>query len=203
MAGVAPKFSPLDVARALIHLEDRPLSRVEVMELLGLGEGSVRSVLDELKQKGWVASSRQGHTISKAGLKVKTEIMDRIQGPHDVKCGIFSNPFCSGITVRKPKMAPDPVKLRDVALKWGAEAALVLVMKENKLTAPGAEQRIDLKGADQSLRPSEGDIVIIAFADSRSAAETSALAAALRADPWLRKLIAHKFGGDKKGVPLP
>jgi len=54
MAGVAPKFSPLDVLRALLLLSDDPLSRADIVDALGLGEGSVRSILDELKDDGLV-----------------------------------------------------------------------------------------------------------------------------------------------------
>lgn len=203
MAGVSPQFSPLDVARSLLILSDKPQSRAELVEQLELGEGSIRSILNELKLKKWVYSSRKGHTLSTTGLKVKRELRSRLAGPLTVDCEVFNNPFHAAIKVKRPHMAVNPVKLRDVALQWGADAALVLVMKGNALQAPAVEGNLNVKDVKNLMKPEEGDLIVITFANSKAAAVTSALAVAVRADPWLRGWMVNHVSSQKGIIKLP
>lgn len=203
MAGVSPRFSPLDLMRALLLLSVKPMSRVDVVKILGLGEGSVRSILGELKAKGWAGSTRQGHVVSIIGLVLQKKICSHVFGPVEVFCRVFSYPYCAGVLVKLPPQGVDMIKLRDSALKWGAEAALVLMMKENTLAAPQIESHLDVDCILKSLKPKEGNLVIVTFAQSMRAAKTSALAGAVAADPWLKGWLENHIRCKAQGILLP
>ena len=202
MVGVTPKFSPLDVLRALLILSGDPMSRADIVKSLRLGEGSVRSILDELKEGKFAVSSRRGHALSMVGLDLQREVIHKVSAPQQVKCAVFANPFCSAVVVKNPGMAIDPVRLRDVALKWGADAALVLIKGEGSLKAPFIDKNLDLSAVEKVIHSSEGDVVVVVFADAKSSSEIAALAVALHASPWLRGLVAKRFMG-KSSLPLP
>lgn len=201
MAGVSPNFSPIDVLRVFRIMSGKPLSRAEMVKRLGIGEGSVRSILCMLKEEGLLGSTRAGHFLSAAGDGLAKDISSRITGPTSVQCGVFSHPFRAAIIVRDPDQPVDPIRLRDLALKWGADAALILIMREGSLNAPRTDAQLDLREMKERLDPPEGSLAIIAFSASQASADISALAAAVGADEDLRSIVMKRFGG--KGSPIP
>ncbi|MEK6961321.1 MAG: winged helix-turn-helix domain-containing protein [Nanoarchaeota archaeon] len=202
MAGVSPKFSSIDVLRVFRIISKNPLSRAEIVRCLGIGEGSVRSILDLLKEQDLIESTRAGHFLSTPGEYLAKEISSRVNGPIHVKCPVFPNPFRAAVVVRKPMLSFDAVKMRDLALKWGADAALVLLMQGGSLRAPKAESKLDLGHISDQLNPDEGNMVILTFAASQQSADTSALAVAIWADDGLKGIVVKKFGVPAQSLPI-
>ena len=66
MVGNIPNFTKFDVLRSLFRIDENT-SRSELVEKLGLGEGTVRTILDMLKEKGFIESTRQGHGLTDSG----------------------------------------------------------------------------------------------------------------------------------------
>lgn len=203
MAGVSPKFSLIDVLRVFRIMSDEPLSRAEIVKRIRIGEGSVRSILDLLKEQRLIESTRAGHFLSTPGDYLSKEIGDRIKGPITLGCTVFSNPFRAAVAVLKPNTSFDAVKLRDLALKWGADAALVLLMQGGSLRAPKAEAKLELGHISKQLNPDEGSMVILTFSASQPSADTSALAVAIGADDRLKEIVVKKVGSHAQSLPIP
>lgn len=203
MAGVAPKFSPVDLLRALLLFSNQPQSRQSVVKSLGLGEGSVRTVLDYLKEDSLLVSDRPGHRLSEAGQALQSAIRVHLEGPIDILLEGYDFPWRRAVLVRSPPMKLDPVRLRDIGLKWGAEAAIILIRKSGRWTLPGAQSSIDTASLDLAFQAKDGDVAIVCFAHSRLAASTSALAIALNLHPALKDIVAKQFTRGMDSLPLP
>lgn len=179
--GPKPLFDKAQVKRALELVgEFEPIGRKKLADKLGVGEGSIRTILSRLKEEGFVSSTTQGHVLTDKG---ENELGGRTRKFLEVKMG--------DLTVGEVDVATivggfaDKVSLgieeRDEAIKVGAEGATVLVFKDNELKLPDAELSIDEKINSQLLdffQPNEGDVIIIATAEDKKTAERGALAAA-------------------------
>ena len=81
MVGNISNFGKLDVLRAFLNINQKPISRSQLTSQLKFGEGTVRSILGILKSKNLIESTREGHFLSKKGEKAKT----RIGAPQEVQ----------------------------------------------------------------------------------------------------------------------
>lgn len=176
--GPLPRFGEVHVRRALEQMEGGRISRKELCRRLGLGEGSVRSILKKLKREGLVVSSRAGHTLTPKGRL-------RLGGPLT-----FLRVEAGGLTVGKVDVATvvrraagrvrKGVEQRDEAIKVGARGATVLVFRRGRFEIPGLRLKVgkELEHQLMRFRPREGDVVIIGTGDDLRSAEEGARAAA-------------------------
>jgi len=179
MKGARPSFTEFHKWMALeLIAEKGRISRQELCKWLSLGEGSVRTLLEDLKRKGLVVSCRSGHSLTEKGRKYLGEPLRYVR----VDVG--------GITVGKVNVATvvrgaagkvRPLRQRDEAIKVGAAGATVLIFKDGKLRFP--EGFMGVSAAVQKrliglLQPREGDVVVIGTGDSLPAARAGASAAA-------------------------
>jgi hypothetical protein len=184
MAGADPSFTEVHLLRTLYSLHSGTIGRKKLVKFLGVGEGSVRTIIKRLSQEGLITSSKQGHSLTESGrnrvalklkLMRKPEAFDSI----DLVKGSQSIIVVYGACDR----VGDGVTLRDVALKAGADGAVIIVQKDG-LKFPGSG--IDLKdypgvkGRLESLALSECDAAIIGFGVTEAKAEDGAVAVALK-----------------------
>ncbi|MBU1854791.1 MAG: hypothetical protein KKF89_03655, partial [Nanoarchaeota archaeon] len=71
MVGNKPNYKEEDILRTFLYIEDKPVSRAELVEKLELGEGTIRTILSFLKEKKLLKSNRPGHYLSKKGKEKK------------------------------------------------------------------------------------------------------------------------------------
>lgn len=147
---------------------------------MDIGEGSTRTILNQLKDRGLVEPSPAGHSLTKAGrskLREKTKRLvsidagDLTVGKKDVAVLVLG----AGSEVRLG------IKERDEAIKAGAKGATVLIFRDGRLQLPGVSKEIDEKVASEiksELDPSEGDVIIIGSGETEKEAERGALAGA-------------------------
>jgi len=77
MVGNLANFTKMDLLRCLLRIE-KPVSRSFLSKSLELGEGTIRSILDILKEKGYLQSNNTGHYLSEKGKTIVKKIKDRI-----------------------------------------------------------------------------------------------------------------------------
>ncbi|MEM2674865.1 MAG: DUF4443 domain-containing protein [Candidatus Hadarchaeales archaeon] len=177
--GPLPRFGEVHVRRALEEMEGGRISRKELCRRLGLGEGSVRSILKKLKREGLVTSSRAGHTLTRRGrLRLGRPLA-------------FLRVEAGGLTVGKVDVATvvrgaanrvrKGVEQRDEAIKAGAKGATVLIFRKGRFEIPGLRFKVDRKLARELVdhfRLRDGDVVVIGTGDDLLSAEEGARAAA-------------------------
>lgn len=182
LGGPVPKFNDYHVWKALQCIDENdPVGRKRLSQLLGIGEGSTRTILSQLQDQGMITIGKSGILLTDRGSEFKknyhmdvaeVSISDLTIGDRD----------CA---VRVPKKAGS-VKYgceeRDAAIKSGATGATTLVYTDGSLIFPGSDYPVedDLAskiGALFTLR--NDDVVIIGTGPTKEAAEIGAVTAGL------------------------
>lgn len=186
--GAKPSYSSIDVLRALLLIKRVGMvSRAKLSEELGLGEGSVRSMVRRLALLGLVQVIRSGCTLTPTGEQELSALSEHFAGPFRLDLvGVWRYPHSVGVSVRNGAGSVGRgLEERDEAVRHGAEAAMVLIFTGGRLLMPELED-VSSSYPDfsnrvtESICPIEGDCIIIAGASTYNRAEAGALGAGLR-----------------------
>lgn len=185
--GPTPSFNILDVIRLLRLLaKSDGIGRGKISEKLGLGEGTVRTILKKLSKNGIITISRSGCSLTPKGKKIWMSIEEVM--PKIIEIGRNELTLAPKSVAILVKGCADRVKSgmeqRDAAVFSGAKGAVTIIYKDNKLIIPSVSMDLErdyplaFKDIMYSIKPSEGDVIIISSGDSLKEAEYGALAAA-------------------------
>lgn len=178
--GPLPRFAEVHVRKALeLVAEHERIGRKQLAEELGVGEGSMRTILNQLKKRGLITSSRGGHTLTAKGKRSLGKPLE------------FTQIDISSLAVDKINVATVVrgaaakvrlgIEQRDEAIKVGAAGATVLIFREGKLQFPDGFLKVEKKQAEALVKifnPREDDVIIIGSARDAVKAEEGAKAAA-------------------------
>ena len=188
MVGNMPNFTKYDILRCFVRLKENT-GRQELSKELGLGEGTVRTILEMLKSKKLLDSTKKGHFLSRKGFLELNKIFKNVDSPKIIDIeSIYPEYKKIGILLKKSGKLKETYKLRDIAVKNGAEGALILKF-ENKLHTPGSDYKGGFDNLEKYFSFKNGDIFVIAFADDARNAETGALAIAVELDAELKSFM--------------
>ena len=191
MVGNIPNFSKIDILRCFLRL-DRNIGRQELAQELELGEGTIRTILGLLKSKKLLASTKKGHFLSKKGDEMFFQINNCISMPQSLAIRhIYPELKKVGILVNNPSNLREAYKLRDIAVKNGAEGAIILQFN-GKLHAPESDYKHDFKELEKKFKLKNNDILIVSFSNKNKNAEAGALSIAVELSKFLKKFI-NKF----------
>lgn len=178
--GPLPRFAEVHVRMALeLIAERKTIGRKQLTEELGVGEGSVRTILNQLKKRGLITSSRGGHSLTEKGRHALGKPLEFVKV--DVKDLTVGEVNIATIVRGAADKVKRGVEQRDDAIKVGAQGATVLIFKGGKLQFPNGFLRVGKKGSDiiiNTFKPRDGDAVVIGTATTLRSAEAGARAAA-------------------------
>jgi predicted transcriptional regulator len=182
MAGADPSFSETHLLRALFIIDSGPVGRKNLVKLLGVGEGSVRTIIKRLTAEKLIESSKQGHTLTPNGRKAVDEKLKLMTKPVEFEATGLVEGCQSLIIVRNARArVKDGVALRDIALKSGADGAILLVYDGALKFPTGGLDLSDYPEAKRRLGGLElalGDAVVIGFGETPAKAEDGAVSVA-------------------------
>lgn len=179
-AGPLPRFAEVHVRMALeVIAKHGRIGRKQLAIELGVGEGSVRTILNRLKKRGLITSSRGGHSLTAKGRRslgrplefVQIDVGDLAVGKVDVATVIRG-------AAKKVKRG---IEQRDEAIKAGADGATILILKKGKLQFPDKFLKVNKKIEGmlmKTFRPRENDVIVIGTAQDIVKAEAGTRAAA-------------------------
>lgn len=184
--GPAPTFNLYDMVESILVLGEKgSVGRGRLGEELMLGPGAVRTLISRLKAKGYIAIGRVGCRLTKKGLSLYGELSAKLVFRGRLRCGDLGKE-CFSVCVRGAPSGFSVLRLRDVAVKAGANGALILSYVSGEFFFAGEnvsfektqkhEWVLDLKSR---FGFRDGDMLIVAFAEEKRAARDGALAAAL------------------------
>ncbi len=176
MVGNISNFSRYDVIRALFYL-DVQRSRSELSHELELGEGTIRSILDILKKNKLLQSSQKGHLLSQKGRSMVLLMRKDIEIPKTIHMDIFPKYKEKGCIVKTIKHFMPDYKVRDIAVRHGAEGALILTFDQRLSITYYLNANFSSLEKEFALK--KGDALIVTFADTLRNAENACLATAL------------------------
>ena len=182
LGGPVPKFNDYHIWKAFQCLdESNPVGRKKLSQLLGIGEGSTRTILSMMQEQNMITIGKSGILLTDAGIEFKkTVAMDVADiSISDLTIG---DKDCA---VRVPKMARN-VKYgceeRDAAIRSGATGATTLIYTNGKLIFPGSDYPVDPE-VEAKIRSvfnlRNDDVVIIGTGPSKETAEVGAVIAGL------------------------
>jgi len=179
-SGPLPRFTEIHAQMALKLIEKYGrIGRKRLVEKLGVGEGSMRTILEKLCKQGLITSSRGGHSLTGKGKKFLYTLPNFVQvDAGDLTVGKFDVATVVSGASGKVK---NGVEQRDEAMKAGADGATILIFRRGKLQFPGESMKVQEKLSRRlvaALRPRNGDVVIIGTGKDAAKAEAGARAAA-------------------------
>jgi len=188
MVGNIPNFSKIDILRCFLRL-NKSIGRKDLARALELGEGTVRTILNTLKFNKLLDSTKRGHFLNKRGIEKLKEINECIGSPKSlIVQNIYPEFIKVGILIKNASDIRNLYKLRDIAVKNGAEGAIILKY-EAKLYAPESDYEQDYKEIEKFFDFHDNDILVIAFSNKNRTAEIGAFAVAIELSTTLRKFI--------------
>jgi len=186
--GRAPHFIEAHLVKALMTIgSESPVGRAKLARSLGLGEGSIRTLIKHLENEGLIQTSKEGMTLTGTGQRLVSSLMTHMSSAIAVpRSSLTVSAFNTAILV---KDAASSVKAgleqRDAAIRVGAQGATTLILSRGKLTMPSVKEDV-FKDAPKireiivsRLKPQENDLVVIGSANDGLTAEFGAIAAAL------------------------
>ena len=186
--GRAPYFMEAHVVKALSIIDNQgPVGRSKLAKALGLGEGSMRTLIRHLDKEGVIEVSREGIVLTSSGASLVSNVESGLSQPIEIPKGSLTvGKFNMAILVRG---AADAVRTgleqRDAAMMVGALGATTLVFSGGRMTMPYVDEDVfrDAPRVRETLisqlKPQESDVIVIGSAPNRLEAEFGAIAAAL------------------------
>ena len=167
--------------------DNKKISRSRMMQELGLGEGSIKTLVKHLKMHGLVENSNAGMWLTSKGETLYAKLHVSIPREMDIsKCSVALGKFNHAVLLKDMAYnIRSGIEQRDAAIKAGAVGATTLVFRNERLLLPGTGE--DLMKNDQKIHsliiekmiPEENDVIIIGSSQSKKIAEMAAKSAAL------------------------
>lgn len=189
---MSPAFKPHHVAVAIVMIGRRqPLGRYELCDTMSIGEGSARTLLRRLGERDYItAEGRQGQKLTHTGQEIfEAMINDIPRGLYlDVEGLAMYEISYGNLVKQKAEEVTDGIRQRDEAIiqgGYGEAGATTLVCKEGLLLMPPNNFNPLLKYEDEtllimdSLRPKDGDVVVIGSANNSGLAREIAMASSM------------------------
>ena len=182
LGGPVPKFNDYHIWKAFQCLdESNPVGRKKLSQLLGIGEGSTRTILSMMQEQSMITIGKSGILLTDAGTEFKKSVSMDVA---DISISdlTIGDKDCA---VRVPKMARN-VKYgceeRDAAIRSGATGATTLIYTNGKLIFPGSDYPVD-REVEAKIRSvfnlKNDDVVIIGTGPTKESAEIGAVIAGL------------------------
>jgi len=149
--------------------------------MIGLGEGSTRTLLDKMTAEGVVEETKMGCILTQKGRNKLRGTGISIIG-HDFRDPLPMDFKCAVLVRGKADRVDTGTEQRDDAVRVGAEGAITLVARDGKVTFPRDERFPNQKDLEQWISQyniRDGDVMIIAGAARYEDAERGAVTSAL------------------------
>lgn len=183
-------FNMVHVFKALQLIKSRGhISRDLLSKELGLGEGSIRTLMRHLQINNMIKATNAGTTMTQKGKALLLELLSSIPTEMNLpKCSIALGKFNYVVLLKQHSHAiKSGVEQRDAAIKIGAKGATTLLFKQNKFVMPSSTNYDSLQKEPKiskllirMLNPEEGDAIIIGSDDiHKKRSEFAAKSAAL------------------------
>ncbi|MDE1863503.1 MAG: hypothetical protein KGI33_11415 [Thaumarchaeota archaeon] len=181
-------FEPAHIFKVLQVIDSNSkASRATLIGELGLGEGSIKTLVKHMKMNYLIETSKAGMRLTNKGKALFSKISDATPSETEIEeCSITLSRFNHAILVKGlAGEVGSGIEQRDAAIKIGALGATTLVFRENSLFTSDRSNDRPIKDQklvgliSEKLRPENGDVVIIASAGDRKTADLAAKRAAL------------------------
>jgi biotin operon repressor len=167
-------YSVVDVVRIFSILSKRPMGRMLLMEELGLGEATVKTMIKNLRRYGFTRDSTRGEILTKKGRGVSDYLNRRVSKVFRVKIpSISKQPTVALIVRNASKKVKMGIEQRDEGMKMGVNVT-TLVFQNKQAKFPGTGEVVE---GLEHLETEDRDVIIIASGENANKAERGGIAA--------------------------
>lgn len=188
--GPVPAFTHVDVTQAILTIGDEgQIGRIELSKRLGIGEGTIRTIIKHLMQANIIEIAKGGCVLTKRGVTLYNSLRSKVSKVSimDAKQLALDKVSAAVLVRRVGHLVRRGIEQRDAAIRAGATGACTLVFQGREFLMPMSEsEEWSLNSDDQlfqdlkkSFSPGEGDIIVLSSAPDRATADHGAMAAAL------------------------
>jgi len=177
----SPAFSEAYLIRTLIEIKKNPLiGRKTLSSKIGICEGSMRSLLNHLKDNGMLTATKKGQSITSAGNEITTQFLKFCSFPFKIYLPDMTLDNCMGIILRNvSEKIKSGIVERDIAIREGCNGAFILLWTNDEFKFPFINTSIldfsvSLEFLNNMARREnlkENDVVVICFAEDYIKAE--------------------------------
>ncbi len=178
------RFNDANVYWALYVLSDgKRIGRKRLADEVGVGEGSMRRIIDTLKEWEFIQIKQTGITITKSGQTFLSQLPIR---PVDINVGemVVGAYQQAVLVIGASDKVVNGMEQRDVGIKVGAEGCTTIVIRDGRLMVP-PDWDIDEKDSELAYRIRKetgitlADALVIGGGDTQASAIEAAVSAAL------------------------
>ena len=177
------RFTDANVYWALYILSDgKRMGRKRLAEEIGVGEGSMRRILETLRQWEMITIKQTGITITRSGLGFLSEIPIKVVDI-DLKDSIVGNYSQAVVVYGVGKKIENGMQQRDAGIKVGATGCTTLIIRNGVLMIP-PDWNLDKERPEVAAKVreitniTEDDAIIVGSAYDQHTAVVAALTAA-------------------------
>lgn len=181
--GPQRKFGPFHYYKALKEIwASGRTGRARISSLLGIGEGSARTLLGELESASLISRSNAGMVLTARGTAFMESFPVKLASIR--RTTLSTGPY-SAIAVAKGRSGrvTNGIAQRDAAVKNGGDGAITIIVRKGRLILPpdhiAVEDAAIKAAAFSDLKAADGDAVIIASGPTAILSETAAFFAAM------------------------
>src|SRR4030043_1155258 len=183
--GPSTTFTASHIFYALELMAQKPIGRNKLAMKLEVGEGTIRTIINRLKEAGLITTSKEGCTLTSKGLDIWKKFTEYFPeraeiGKTELTNAEHNYAFLIKNSGHKIKSG---IEQRDAAIMAGAKRAVIIVSKSGHLSIESVSNDIAKefpKATTQILkvtRPEDNDVIVIAGADALQKAKHAAFAA--------------------------
>ena len=177
------RFSDANIYWALHLLSDgRRVGRKKLSDMVGIGEGSMRRIIDTLKEWNFITVKQTGITITKGGQVFLAQIPIRVVEV-DIGESTVGDYSQSVLVLDVADKVYNGMQQRDAGIKVGATGCTTIVIREGVLMIP-PDWNIDERNPELAYKIrketgiTQNDIIIVGSADAKILAIEAAINAA-------------------------
>jgi hypothetical protein len=186
--GPAVAYTPAHVIKALLTIDaEMAKGRIGLSKALGIGEGSVRTMIKKLTEKSVISvDSIGGCLLTPSGRSIVSELKAKLiaSAQLDIKELDIQEPSFA-LQLRTDVSKAPLTKLRDIAVKYGADGMVIFAINNGIISFPKMTEDVSktYPKLSMSLRSKfelkDGDALLVGFSKHPGAAELGTLEAAL------------------------
>jgi len=184
--GPSISFSMIDGVRAILELGVKGIGRERLAKNLGIGNGAVRTLIKRLERMGLIERGRDGCTLTKKGQGIFSALSVRIKIGEINGGPLSTDRYTETILITGGAIAVKiGLEQRDAAVREGATGATSLIFKSGKFVIPGGSRDCEKDFPNalweklrSSLKPVDGDLIVICSGSSKRIASKGAFSIA-------------------------
>ncbi len=183
--GPSMTFGSSQIFFALELIATKPIGRNQLAKKLEMGEGSIRTLITRLKSSNLVEISRNGCRLTNKGRVIWEKFVQLFPKRAEIGKTELTNTKENYAFLAKNRghKVKSGIEQRDAAIVAGALGAVVVVLKEGRLTIESISRRLErqypeaARQIQEIFEPKDNDCVVLVGAESLSKAKQAAFAA--------------------------